>query len=131
MPATWAEVAARLDLPPGASPHDRIAIEAGAFYMARQMATWSSPRPDFERWRLGLASYNAGAGNILRAQGTCSSWGMPSHLWGEVEACLPAVTGSHAAETRTYVVRIERWWRELGGCAPLAAPEDLQNEWGC
>jgi hypothetical protein len=127
MPATWAETRARLNLPPGASPHDRIAFEAWAFYMAKMMAVWSSPRPAHERWRLGLASYNAGAGNIIAAQRACAG----ARDWRAIELCLPMVTGRHAAETRTYVPRIERWGREMGACAPFAAPRELQEEWGC
>ena len=33
--------------------------------------------------------------------------------WREIRACLPAVTGHHAGETRTYVDRVQRWWGEL------------------
>lgn len=127
MPATWAETAAQLRLPPGSTPHDRIAIEAGAFYMARLMRTWSSPRPDYERTRLAQASYNAGPGSIIRAQRACAG----ARLWRDIETCLHLITGRNAEETRTYVERIERWWRAMGACAPLAAPAALQEEWGC
>jgi len=107
MPATWAEAQAHFGI--RASPHDDIAIEAGAWYMMRQMAVWRSPRPEVERWRLALASYNAGAGNIIRAQRLCDG----ERDWREIRACLPAVTGHHANETRTYVDRVQRWWGEL------------------
>lgn len=127
MPATWREVAGRLRLPPGSTPHDAIAIEAGAYYQARQMAGWTAERPDYERWRLGLAGYNAGTGNILRAQRACAG----AALWGEIKTCLPQVTGRNASETMTYVVRIERWWQELGACIPFMAPPMLQQEWAC
>ena len=43
MPATWAEAQAHFGI--RASPHDDIAIEAGAWYMMRQMGVWRSPRP--------------------------------------------------------------------------------------
>ncbi|MFY0638719.1 transglycosylase SLT domain-containing protein [Maricaulis maris] len=119
MPATWTETAAALRLQ--ATPHDEIAIEAGAYYMMRQMAVWRSPRPDLERWRLGLASYNAGAGNIIRAQGKCGG----ARDWREVSVCLPTVTGHHSAETITYVRRTERWWRELASGSPRAAPAEI------
>ncbi len=107
MPATWAEAQAHFGI--RASPHDDIAIEAGAWYMMRQMGVWRSPRPARERWRLALASYNAGAGNIIRAQRACDG----ARDWRDIETCLPMITGHHATETRTYVVRIERWWAEM------------------
>ncbi len=116
MPATWREARTRLGLDVALTPHDDIAIEAGAWYQARMMAVWRSPRPPIERWRLGLASYNAGAGNIIAAQRACDG----ARDWRVIETCLPSITGRHAAETRTYVVRIERWWGELAGGDPLA-----------
>lgn len=114
MPATWVEVSERFGLQ--ASPHDDIAIEMGAYYMARQMGIWRSPRPQIERWRLGLASYNAGAGNIINAQRKCDG----ARDWRDIRLCLPGVTGHHSAETMTYVERTERWWRELGAAEPLS-----------
>lgn len=48
MPGTWAEIARELRLPPGASPHHDVAIEAGAFYMAKLRKMWAAKR------RLGL-----------------------------------------------------------------------------
>jgi soluble lytic murein transglycosylase-like protein len=127
MPRTWIEVAAQLNLPPGSTPHEDIAIDAGAYYMARMMRTWSSPRPDFERTRLAQASYNAGAGNIINAQRACNG----ARDWRNIETCLHLITGRNAEETRTYVERIERWWLAMFGCEPFAAPRDLQAEWGC
>lgn len=109
MPATWREQAALMGLT--ATPHDDVAIEAGAAYQARMMAVWHAPRPEHERWRLGLASYNAGAGNIIRAQAACNG----ARDWRNIETCLPEITGHHSNETRTYVRRIERWWNELAG----------------
>lgn len=127
MPATWREVSTQLRLPPNASPHDDVAIRAGAFYMARMMGIWTSQRPRHERWRLGLASYNAGAGNIINAQRACNG----ARMWGQIQICLPRITGRNAEETRTYVERIQIWWRATGGCAALAAPLEIQSEWGC
>lgn len=127
MPATWRDVSARIDLPPGSTPHDRIAIEAGAWYQADRMRAWISPRPQIERWRLGLASYNAGMGHILSAQRRC---GM-ARDWADIETCLPDVTGHHSIETRGYVRSIERHWRALGACDPIAAPQSVQEAIGC
>lgn len=105
MPGTWQQVARELRLPPGASPHQDIAIDAGAYYMARLRRTWSSPRPQAERHLLAQASYNAGPGSIIRAQSLCGG----ALLWVDIAPCLPRVTGRHSAETIGYVAAIARW----------------------
>lgn len=106
MPATWAEIAPALGYGL-VSPHlAGPAIKAGAYYMARLRKGWSSPRPADDRHKLAQASYNAGMGNLLAAQRVCGG----ALLYAEIIACLPDVTGRHAAETITYVERIRRWW---------------------
>ncbi|WP_229678085.1 transglycosylase SLT domain-containing protein, partial [Caldovatus sediminis] len=45
MPRTWADIVRELRLPPGASPHQDVAIHAGAYYMAKLRRGWSTPRP--------------------------------------------------------------------------------------
>ena len=103
MPGTWAETAGRLGLT--CSPWDaRCSIEVGAAYMARMLRIFSSPRSEYDRICWAQASYNAGAGNALRAQRV-----------GQTENCDEAlgvwdqVTGWHAEETRGYIARIRRW----------------------
>lgn len=108
MPATWTDVTHAMGI--SGSPHDDLAIDAGAYYMAKLRHTWRRNRSALERNELAQASYNAGTGNILKAQAFCGG----AHLWAGVQACLPRVTGTaHAHETQTYVARIERWWREM------------------
>lgn len=108
MPATWREVVRDLGLV--GSPHDEVAIDAGAYYMAKLRQTWRRDRSAVERNELAQASYNAGAGNILKAQRYCGS----ARLWPAVRECLPLVTGArNARETVTYVERIQRRWREM------------------
>jgi membrane-bound lytic murein transglycosylase MltF len=85
-------------------------ILAWGYYMATLRRVWRSERPEGERRRLAQASYNAGAGNILRAQKIC---GNPRN-WGSILPCLPGVTGvRNAKETTGYVERIERWYWSL------------------
>jgi len=106
MPGTWRDEASRLGYS-GLSPHAAgPAILVGAHYMAKQRRTWSAARPEDDRRRLAQASYNAGAGNIIKAQRACNG----ARLWPEISTCLPHVTGRNAAETITYVQRIERWY---------------------
>lgn len=109
MPATWSEILRAM----GRELVDRRlatpSIEAGAFYMARLRRNWSSPRPWQDRHLLALASYNAGIGHILAAQRAC---GM-AVLYEPIMACLPQITGRHAAETQGYAPAIWRWWRQM------------------
>jgi len=92
------------------SAHDDLAIDAGAYYMAKLRHVWRKDRSALERNTLAQASYNAGVGNILKAQVFCGG----ARLWTTVQKCLPRVTGAmNADETTTYVERIDRWWREM------------------
>jgi len=106
MPGTWRDVARQMRLPPGASPHTEIAIDAGAYFMGRLRRIWSAPRPSAERHMLAQASYNAGPGNIINAQMLCGG----ARDWADISPCLPRVTGPrHSAETIGYVTAIARW----------------------
>jgi membrane-bound lytic murein transglycosylase F len=108
MPGTWREETERLGII--ASPFNpKVNIRVGVFYMKRMVRFWKAPRPDIERLYLAFASYNAGAGNILKAQTRCK--GMP--LWSDIAPCLQDVTGRHSKETITYVGRINRWFKQL------------------
>ena len=104
MPATWNQVRRELRLG-DLSPHHALAIDAGAYYMARLRAEWSAPRPQDDRQRLAQASYNAGIGNMLAAQRRCGG----RNAYRAIIACLPDVTGAHSRETIAYVDRIARW----------------------
>jgi membrane-bound lytic murein transglycosylase F len=109
MPGTWAEVSRQLGYE-HLNPHmAEPAIIAGAYYMARQLAIWKAPRPAADRYSLAAASYNAGAGNIIKAQQVCGG----SNGYAEIISCLPEVTGHHSKETKTYVQRIWRYWTEM------------------
>jgi soluble lytic murein transglycosylase-like protein len=110
MPGTWRDEAGRLGFG-HLSPHAaEPSILAGAAYMARLRAQWRSERPESDRRELAQASYNAGLGNILRAQQRCQG----ARHWPEIQRCLPQVTGErNAHETRTYVERIARWYGVL------------------
>ena len=111
MPSSWADVSKRMGLPAGATRWmPRYAIPAGAWYDQTLRASWSSPRPERDRHSLALASYNAGLGNLLKAQ---------RQAGGALDYCpiiraLPRVTGrANARQTTQYVRRIWRWWRAM------------------
>jgi len=110
MPKTFEECKRSLRLPSQVSPyHPQVSIHCNAWYMRRQVNIWTTKREPLEKLNLGLASYNAGAGNILKAQKKCQG----VLLWSEIQNCLPLVTGNFAKETITYVKRIHRWYGEL------------------
>lgn len=83
------------------------AIPACAIYMRKMWDTWTSPRPELDRYCLALASYNAGTGNILKAQ----KLGNGANDYASIITQLHRVTGpSNAHETRTYVEKIFSYW---------------------
>lgn len=113
MPLTWLEETERLGII--ASPFNaRVNILVGASYMRRMVKFWKAPRTDMQRLELAQASYNAGAGNILKAQTLCKQWSMTTgQAWWEIRPCLHKITGHHAEETINYIERIKRWMKKL------------------
>jgi len=109
MPGTWADICRALgwrNVSPFSGPHN---IFAGVFYQSRMDRIWARDRSIAERHALGLASYNAGPGSILRAQAACGG----VRLWRDIAPCLPNVTGTAAAkQTTDYGARIAHW-REM------------------
>jgi len=104
MPYTWKDMSKRLGFK--ASAYDpKYAIEAGAYYMFTLRRSWKSKRPQSERQKLAQASYNAGLGNIIKAQKKCNM----ARMYEPIIKCLPYVTGHHSKETITYVKRIAKW----------------------
>lgn len=106
MPATFAEIGRRSGI--NGDPFDpEVNLMAGAWYMNRQRAVFKSPRPDHERHNLAIAAYNAGAGNIIKAQQLA---GNPID-WQHAAAKLHLVTGKHSKETIDYVAKIRSFYR--------------------
>lgn len=105
MPATWREITTVMGLGLVDRSMAEPSIHAGAYYMARLRRQWSAPRPETDRHDLAMASYNAGIGHLLAAQKACGG----RALYREIIACLPAITGHHAAETMGYAPAIRRW----------------------
>ncbi len=101
MPATWKAIARELRIT--GSPYDpSLAIPAGAYYMHKLRKGWSAKRPESDRHSLAMASYNAGFGNLLKAQKKCGG----KSLYKDIIECLPRVTGRYSKETIAYVRRI-------------------------
>lgn len=96
MPGTWLDMIKKGWAPAGSSPHDpAAAIPAQHHYMLWCEAFCQGFEP-------GLGGYNAGPGNVRKAQRLAGALGMTDHAaWLRT---LPRVTGElHAAETRGYL----------------------------
>jgi len=90
-------------------------IYAQVYYMNKLFNTWNWKRSDVSRMQLALASYNAGIGNILKAQKVS---GNKKH-WIEIKGSLRRVTGHHSKETTIYLSNI---------CNYALIVEDLKND---
>lgn len=114
MPSTWLDMQRELRIPKWVTPYiPSYSIKAGAYYMRKLRNSWTWNRPIEERHYLALASYNAGLGNILKAQKECKENKGRYILWEDISKCLPLVTGENAKETIQYVIRIQRWEKKL------------------
>lgn len=115
MPDTWTDAMANIGRPLDTDPFDpQVGIVACAWYMSAMRRTWRAPRPEDDRRRLAQASYNAGTGNILRAQRLADD----AADYTTIVAHLPPVTGvANARQTTDYVARIASIYVGLGGDA--------------
>ena len=108
MPATLADLQrqSRMD---GNVFEARYNIIMGARYMARSMDFWIFDRTQECRRTMGQAGYNAGNGNILKAQELSGG----ERCWGGIAPYLYRVTGHYSQETIQYVWRIAMIRRKM------------------
>jgi len=109
MPSTYAEMTEKL----GYSPGNRMAtmiydpevnIRCGIAYDRRCWNIWKVPQMPDRLWFM-FASYNAGPGNIIKAQ----KLAVFKARWSSVSTQLRKVTGDDdAPETLNYVRRIQK-----------------------
>lgn len=102
MAPTWAEEAPRAGFPGADRTDPRASIFTAAHYMAKLIESWYVERPDADRYCLAMASYNAGFGNLLKAQRLMG--GKP--LYADIIPGLPKVTALNSLETINYVREI-------------------------
>lgn len=113
MPATFSECVRALGLPAQASPWDPdLNIHCGAWYLRRMWGIFKE-ESDLTRLCFAFGAYNAGAGNIIRAQTVAVCQGKDPSSWSSIISGLPQITGSHAQETIGYVRRILRNYEEM------------------
>ncbi len=104
MPGTWSDVSKAMKFGLASPRVAAQAIQAAAFYDAQLRSKWKAEREEIDRIRLTMASYNAGIGNILKAQRKC----LGGNKWREIAPCLVQVTGKkNSKETLDYVRLIE------------------------
>lgn len=101
MPLTWKQMQGVLGIQ-GSAYNPETNIQASAYYMSYLRGQFKAERPEYDRHSLALASYNAGLGNILKAQKLAGG----SYLYPPMAEQLHRVTGRHHKETLTYVNRI-------------------------
>tara|TARA_B110000037_G_scaffold218947_1_gene282998 strand:+ start:328 stop:960 length:633 start_codon:yes stop_codon:yes gene_type:complete len=107
MPGTYKELARELGLPP--TPYDpKSNIHAGIRYNLKAFNFWTEKRSWLDQLKLMFASYNAGPGNIARAQKIVREKGLcDGNRWECIKQGLPQVTGRHSKETIQYVDKVE------------------------
>ena len=107
MPGTWREMRSQ-GIPIGEDPTDpRDNIRAGSYYLRRMYRIFTDERrTEDDRLRVSAASYNAGPGNLIKAQKLAVAGGEEGVTFDEMGAALPRVTGSHAAGTIAYSNKI-------------------------
>ena len=107
MPKTFKEIARKEPTIKGTRKQPRWNIAAGIYYDRMIWKTWKAERPFQDRINFMLGSYNAGKGNILKAQKIAEKKGLNANLWGSIEPSLPEVTGRRSKETIGYVRKID------------------------
>lgn len=112
MSTTWIYILKLMHLNESASPSDaKLAIELGAYYMKKLVDSWNTCVKDkgcrtrLEKHLLGVACYNAGCGNLYKAQKEAGG----SIRLTEILNNLHKVTGYHSKETLQYVERIQKY----------------------
>lgn len=109
MPPTWRDMESKLGFEGNPFIPD-LNIQAAASYMDQLRDVWNRrERTNVQIHSLALASYNAGTGNILKAQKVSGD----KRLWCEIQPSLVEVTGIHSKETTHYVEVIWKYVKEL------------------
>ncbi|MFP4476894.1 MAG: transglycosylase SLT domain-containing protein [Desulfatibacillaceae bacterium] len=106
MPTTFEEIRSKLDYIKGSPLEPRWNIAAGVYYDRNLWKTWKARRPFQDRMSFTFGSFNAGKGNVLRAQKIAAQEELNPNLWGSIQVTLPKVTGRQSGETIHYVDNI-------------------------
>lgn len=108
MPKTFDEIQRKNPTIKGTREQPRWNIAAGIWYDKSIWDIFTAKRPFQDRIDFMMGAYNAGKGNVLKAQKKASKKGFDPNLWNSIERTLPDVTGRHSKETIGYVGKIKR-----------------------
>ena len=107
MPKTFDEILKKNPTIKGTLEQPRWNIAAGIWYDKTIWDIYKADRPMQDRFDFMFGSFNAGKGNILKAQRLAKKDGLDPNLWQSIETTLPRVTGRHSRETLGYVKKIK------------------------
>lgn len=106
MPKTFEEIVHKHPMIKGTREQPRWNIAAGIYYDRKLWKLWKAERSFQDRLDFMLGSYNAGRGNILRAQKIAEKQGLNPNLWKSIEPVLSEITGKRSKETIDYIRKI-------------------------
>jgi len=112
MPKTFKEVAIKCDHVKGTAYNAQANIAAGIFYNKELYELWKTKKGE-DRILFMLASYNAGKGNIIKAQRVALKKGEDPHKWDSIKHSLKDITGEKSKQTLSYVNRVKQIRREI------------------
>ncbi len=113
LPATFREITHKNPHIWSDPKHPRWNIAAGIYYNWVMWNEWQGPMTVQDRLNFMFASYNAGKGNILKAQQMAAEMGLNPKSWDAVSKVLYLVNGPAGKETVAYVNKINRIWSAL------------------
>ena len=108
MPRTFKEITGKNSYIRGSREQPRWNIAAGIYYNRALWKIWKAERPFQDRLDFMFGSYNAGRGNIIKAQKIAEKEGLNPNVWKSVEQTLPDVTGRRSKETIGYIEKINK-----------------------
>ena len=108
MPKTFEEIKYKNPSIKGSAQQPKWNIAAGIYYDRSIWKLWKAERPFSDRIAFMFGSYNAGKGNILKAQKIAENNGLDPNIWLSIEKNLIKVTGRHSKETIGYVNKINK-----------------------
>lgn len=108
MPKTFKDIRRKNPLIKGSREQPRWNIAAGIYYDRILWNSWKVDRAFQDRINFMFGSFNAGTGNILKAQRKAKRKRLNYNSWQAIERALPEVTGRHSKETIGYVKKINK-----------------------
>jgi len=106
MPRTFEEITRKNPGIKGSRKQPRWNIAAGIYYNRMIWNLWKAERSHMDRINFMFGSYNAGKGNIIKAQKIAKNKGLNPNTWESIQSTLPDVTGKNSKETIGYVNKI-------------------------